>query len=180
MLRFVSRASIDTGSRRASTGTLAARFVPRRRLARSDWLILFAAFDGAPDGLDPVRIQAGLFLFSRCPATPSRSKYAFEPGIYGPVSDELDGDLDHLAHDRLLEPAPVRGASWSLYKPIDTTFERATRILRQAEDENLLDATRQLREIKRYVSSVGFGELLQHVYTEYPDFAVNSVFRTTA
>ena len=58
-------------------------------IARSDWLILFAAFEGAPDGLDPVRLQQGLFLFSRCPGVPPRSKYALQPGIYGPISDEL-------------------------------------------------------------------------------------------
>ncbi len=115
-------------------------------------------------------------MFSRCPDLPSRSKYVFEPGIYGPISDELYQDLDRLADCRLLEPVPVRGASWSRYKPIDTTFERARWILRQVKNEELLDATRQLREIKQYVSSVGFGELLERVYSEYPDFAVNSVF----
>ena len=40
---------------------------------------------------------------------------------------------------------------------------------------NSLDATRQLAEIKQYVSSVGFGELLERVYAEHPEFAVDSV-----
>jgi hypothetical protein len=149
-------------------------------IARSDWLVLLAALEGAPHGLDPVRLQQSMFLFSRCPGLPPRSKYAFEPGVYGPISDELYEDLDLLVGEQLLEPVPVRGAHWSQYKPIDATFERARRILRQAEADDLVDATRQLAEIKQYVSSVGFGELLERVYTEHPEFALNSVFHRAA
>jgi hypothetical protein len=149
-------------------------------LARSDWLVLFTACEAAPDGLDPVRLQQGLFLFSRCPGVPPWSKYGFEPGVYGPISDELYEDLDRLADERMIEPVPVRGAHWSLYKPIDATFERARRILRQAEADELIDATRRLAEIKRYVSRAGFGELLDRVSAEHPEFTANSVFRTAA
>jgi hypothetical protein len=149
-------------------------------IARSDWLIVLAAYEGAPDGLDPVRLQQSLFLFSRCPGVPARSKYAFEPGVYGPISDELYEDIDRLVVERLLEPVQVKGAHWSLYKPIDATFERAREILRQADVDDLADATRQLAEIKQYVSSVGFGELLERVYAEHPEFAANSVFRRAA
>lgn len=74
---------------------------------------------GRPTGsiLDPVRIQEGLFLFSRRPDSPPESEYAFEPGIYGPISDELDSDLGRLADDGWIELVPVRGAHWSLHKP---------------------------------------------------------------
>jgi hypothetical protein len=153
---------------------------PKRAVTRDDWLLLFVAFEGAPDGLDPVRLQQGLFLFSRRPGVPPRSKYVFEPGIYGPISDDVYDDLDRLADDGQFELVPVRGAHWSLYKPIDVTFERARRILRQAEDEDLADTARELFELKRYVSSVGFEDLLERVYGEHPEFAINSVFHTTA
>jgi hypothetical protein len=176
MLRFVSSGSTGVEPLLAATDQHASRPATRRTIARSDWLILFAAFEGAPDGLDPVRLQQSLFLFSRCPGVPPRSKYVFEPGVYGPISDELYEDLDRLVDERLLEPVAVKGAHWSLYKPIDATFERATGILRWAEADDLVDATRQLAEIKHYVSSVGFGELLERVYAEHPEFAVNSVF----
>jgi hypothetical protein len=149
-------------------------------IARREWLILLTALEGAPHGLDPVRLQQSLFLFSRCPRVPPRSKYAFEPGVYGAISDELYEDLDRLVEERMLEPVPVTGAHWSLYKPIDATFERAKRILRRAEADDLVDATRQLTEIKHYVSSVGFGELLDRVYADHPAFAANSVFRRAA
>ncbi len=149
-------------------------------IARSDLLLLFITFEGAPDGLDPVRIQEGLFLFSRCTGAPSGSQYAFEPGIYGPISDELDSDLERLVDDGWIELVPVRGTHWSLHKPTDAAFDRARRILRQTDDESLLDAVRKLFELKQYVSSVGFGDLLERVHTEHPDFTVNSVFHAAA
>ncbi|HEY2718608.1 MAG TPA: hypothetical protein VGI52_03185 [Solirubrobacteraceae bacterium] len=180
MLRFVSNASTGVEPRSAPIDRRVAQSAASRMIARIDWLILFAAFEGAQDGLDPVRLQQGLFLFSRCPAVPPSSKYVFEPGIYGPVSNELYEDLYRLAGARLLEPRPVRGLTWCLYKPIDTTFERARGILRLAEAEDLEDATSRLAEIKQYVSSVDFAELLEHVYSEHPEFAVNSAFRGAA
>ncbi|HUA74016.1 MAG TPA: hypothetical protein VL988_04590 [Solirubrobacteraceae bacterium] len=174
MLRFVSKPGV--GRRLASTSPRTSFGAGGQPIDRADWLALFVASDGAPGGLDPVRLQQGLFLFSRCPGTPTRSKYVFEPGIYGPSSDELDADLDRLAAGGQCELVPVRGASWSLYKPTDAAFDYAGRTLRQAEDEDLLDVARELSRLKRYVSSVGFGELLERVYTEHPEFAVNSVF----
>jgi hypothetical protein len=180
MLRFVSNISTSVELRSATIEPRVAQSAASQKIARIDWLILFAAFEGAPDGLDPVRLQQGLFLFSRCPGVPPSSKYAFEPVIYGPASNELDQDLYRLAGGRLLQPVPVRGMRWCLYKPIDTTFERARGILRRAEADDLEDATCRLAEIKKYVSSVGFGELFEHVYAEHPEFAVNSVFHSAA
>jgi hypothetical protein len=180
MLRFVSKGSPGVGPRLAATDARASRSAARWTIARREWLILLTALEGAPGGLDPVRLQQGLFLFSRCPDVPPRSKYAFEPGVYGAISDELYDDLDRLVEERMLEPVPVKGAHWSLYKPVDATFERAKQILRRAEADDLVDATRQLAEIKHYVSSVGFGELLERVYTEHPEFAAGSVFYRAA
>jgi hypothetical protein len=180
MLRFVGKGSTSVKPRLALTDLRVSRRVAPRVIVRSEWLVLFTALEGAPDGLDPVRLQQSLFLFSRCPDLPSRSKYAFEPGVYGASSDELYEDLDRLVDERVLQPITVKGAHWSLYKPIDVTFERARRILRRAEADDLVDATRQLAEIKQYVSSVGFGQLLERVYAEHPEFAVNSVFHRAA
>lgn len=146
-------------------------------MRRRDWLLLFAAYQGAPDGLDPVRVQKGLFLFSRLPGVPVRSKYEFKPYAYGPMSAEIYVDLDRLVDEGLLERLPVPGKRWSRYKATTVTFGEGERLLEQAADEQLLDAARELFEIKHEVSSVGFSELLERVYTEYPEFAVNSVFR---
>lgn len=149
-------------------------------MRRRDWLVLFAAYRGAPDGLDPVRFQQGLFLFSRSSGVPERSKYQFKPGSYGPISAGVYADLDRLVGDGLVAPVPVPGKHWSHYKPTEATFSEGERVLRQAEDENLLDAARELYEIKREVSCIGFDELLGRVYAEHPEFAVKSVFSKSA
>ena len=71
----------------------------------------------------------------------------------------------------------VPGKRWSRYRPSKTTFREGQRLLRQAEREQALDAARELFEIKQDVASAGFSELLERVYAEYPEFAVNSIFR---
>ncbi|MGP0102746.1 MAG: hypothetical protein ACLPUT_14145 [Solirubrobacteraceae bacterium] len=149
-------------------------------MRRRDWLLLFAAYEGAPDGLDPIRFQKGLFLFAKRAQVPARSKYTFKPYDYGPMSTGIYSDLDRLVDDGLLERMPVHGKRWSRYKPSKITFLEGQRILKQAEDEQLMDAARELFRIKQDVSNLRFNELLERVYTEHPEFAVNSIFRRSA
>jgi uncharacterized protein YwgA len=148
-------------------------------MKRRDWLLLFAAYEGAPDGLDPIRFQKGLFLFARRAPAPERSKYVFKPYDYGPMSAGIYSDLDRLVDDGLLERVSVPGKRWSRYKPNRVTFREGQRLLKRAEDENLLDAARELFQIKQDVSRMGFNELLERVYADYPEFAVNSIFHTS-
>jgi len=151
-----------------------------RAMTRRDWLLLFAAYEGAPDGLDPIRFQKGLFLFAQRAHVPALSKYTFKPYGYGPMSPGIYRDLDRLVEDGLLERVPVHGKRWSRYKPSKITFLEGQRILKQAEDEKLLGAARELFQIKQDVSSLRFNELLERVYAEHPEFAVNSIFRRSA
>jgi uncharacterized protein YwgA len=147
-------------------------------LGERDWLLLFAAYAGAPDGLDPIRIQEGMFLFAQRAAGPASSKYAFEAHLYGPMSHEVYDDLDGLVVEGLLEPRRVPGKRWSLYRASGRALGEGERILRRARKDGLLDAARELMAIGREVSNASFGELLADIYEQYPEFAVNSVFRT--
>jgi uncharacterized protein YwgA len=149
-------------------------------MRRRDWLLLFAAYEGAPDGLDPIRFQKGLFLFAKRARVPDRSKDSFKPYDYGPMSPGIYSDLDRLVDDGLLERVAVPGKRWSRYKSGSATFREGQRILRQAQKEKLLEAARELFTIKQEVSGVGFSELLERVYAEHPEYAVNSVFRRPA
>lgn len=149
-------------------------------MKQRDWLLLFAAYEGAPDGLDPIRFQKGLFLFAQRAHVPERSKYVFKPYDYGPMSPSIYRDLDRLVDEGLLERVSVPGKQWSRYKPSRVTFHEGQKLLKQAEDEKLLEAARELFEIKKDVSRMGFNELLERVYDDYPEFAVNSIFRRSA
>jgi hypothetical protein len=90
MLRFVSKTPTD------ARAPLSPAHPP---IARSDWLILFTAFEGVPVGLDPVRLQQGLFLFSRCPVVPPRSKYAYKPGMARSATTSMAISIASPAND---------------------------------------------------------------------------------
>lgn len=96
------------------------------------------------------------------------------------MSASIYSDLDRLVDEGLLERLSVPGKQWSRYKPNKVTFREGQKLLQQAEDEKLLDAARDLFEIKKDVSKMGFNELLERVYADYPEFAVNSIFRRSA
>lgn len=78
-----SSASVQAGAIRGLCRRIG---IGGRATKRRDWLLLFAAYRGAPDGLDPIRFQKGLFLFAQRAQVPARSKYTFEPYAYGPMS----------------------------------------------------------------------------------------------
>jgi len=93
------------------------------------------------------------------------------------MSAGIYNDLDVLVSQRLLEPHPVFGKSWSRY----TVTERGRsvageRLMKMTQDRDKENA-RRLYEIKQEIASVSFSELLERVYREHPDMAVNSVFR---
>jgi len=162
--------------------THAARLVGASRasirlMSPRDWLLILCAYHGAPSGLDPVRVQKSMFLFARSGAVPPAEQYAFRPYDYGPMSAGIYNDLDVLVSQRLLEPHPVFGKSWSRY----TVTERGRsvageRLMKMTQDRDKENA-RRLYEIKQEIASVSFSELLERVYREHPDMAVNSVFR---
>jgi uncharacterized protein YwgA len=145
-------------------------------MSRRDWLLVLCAYQGAPRGLDPVRIQKGMFLFSRSGTRPSAQHYDFRPYDYGPMSPQIYKDLDALVQVGLLEARAVPGKQWARY--VATARGRrvaAERLKVRTSAEDKASAQR-LFEIKRSIADVSFNELLQRVYDEHPDMAVNSVF----
>jgi uncharacterized protein YwgA len=145
-------------------------------VTRRDWLELFIAFEGAPEGLDPVRLQKGMFLFERETSVPGAQKYDFRPYNYGPMSKQIYDDLDALVAGGLVEQIPVRGQSWTLYRATPAGISRGSEILEQASTLYPA-AVQQLFETKASVASVSFEELLTDVYDRYPAMATKSVFR---
>jgi uncharacterized protein YwgA len=146
-------------------------------MTRRDWLMLFISFEGAPRGLDPVRLQKGMFLFGQEVAeVPSDQKYAFRPYNYGPMSKAIYDDLDGLVADGLVETVPMEGQSWLRYRPTEHGVERGMQLL-EAADPQARFAVQQLYDTKRAVAGMSFDALLEDGYERYPAFATNSVFR---
>jgi hypothetical protein len=78
-------------------------------MTRRDWLLVLCAYEGAPSGLDPVRLQKGMFLFARTGVVPVHEQYQFKPYDYGPMSSMIYRDLDELVTEGFLVRHSVAG-----------------------------------------------------------------------
>jgi uncharacterized protein YwgA len=141
-------------------------------MTRRDWLLVYFALKGAPSGLDPVRIQKGMFLFSEEGEIPAEERYDFGPYQYGPMSSQVYADLDGLEAEGLIRGEPVQGYTWKRYTAAATGIARARELLQGADR----DAARTLFDIKQDVASKTFNALLRDVYARYPQYATRSVF----
>ena len=139
-----------------------------------DRLLLLVALDGAPRGLDPVRLQKGMFLDAQESDAQEGEKYTFVPYNYGPMSAQIYSDLDDLLAEGLVEGVPVEGQSWSRYVATKKGLDVGQELL---DRDSSRDVGEQLYKIKKEVASKTFKALLEDVYERYPDFASKSVFR---
>ncbi|MDX6680210.1 MAG: hypothetical protein QOG94_249 [Solirubrobacteraceae bacterium] len=154
--------------------------VRRNTMTRRDWLMLFISFEGAPRGLDPVRLQKGMFLFGEEVAdVPDTQKYSFRPYNYGPMSSAIYADLDRLVADGLIESVPVEGQSWSRFRPTERGVQRGMQLL-EAATADQRRGVQHLYETKRSVARMSFDALLEDVYERYPQYATKSVFKRRA
>lgn len=141
-------------------------------MGRSDWLLLLLArgplgADG-PEGLDPVRIQKGMFLLSKL--GPSRDVYEFRPHHWGPFSRDIYSDLGALASRGLVSKEPVPGQSWSRWEVTAKGEEEAERFKEGLSPE----AAAWMRRLRRFLTTRSFNRLLEDVYERFPEFAVRS------
>lgn len=147
-------------------------------MTRRDWLMLFISFEGAPRGIDPVRLQKGMFLFAQeVEDVPVAQKYRFRPYNYGPMSKAIYDDLDKLVADGLIEAVPAEGQSWSRYRPTQRGVEHGMQILQGATEIRRRTGIQHLYDTKQAVATMSFDELLEDVYERYPAFATKSVFK---
>jgi uncharacterized protein YwgA len=147
-------------------------------MERRDWLLVLAALKGPAVGLDPVRLQKGMFLLAHEGGVPADEAYHFEPYNYGPMSRELYRDLDALEAAGLVERVDVPGQSWQRYRASERGLAAAQALINQAGPETQ-DSARRLYEIKRDISAKTFSGLLSDVYERYPLYATKSVFQKT-
>lgn len=139
-----------------------------------DRLLLFVALDGASRGLDPVRLQKGMFLDAQENAIEEGERYVFVPYNYGPMSAQIYADLEDLVADGLIEAVPVKGQSWSRYIATDKGLKEGRKLLGREPSDTV---AQNLYRIKKDVASKTFKALLEDVYDKYPEYAEKSVFR---
>lgn len=141
-----------------------------------DWLLLLIAADGTPAGLDPVRLQKGMFLLAEEAALPHRERYRFVAYNYGPMSRGLYRGLRDLVRTGLVERRSVPGLAWGHYA-VTAAGAREAHRLESSLGARARTRLERLREIKARIADQDFGALLTDVYERYPDYATRSVFR---
>ena len=141
-------------------------------MTAKDWLLVFIACEEGEEGLDPVRLQKGMFLLAQEAGLPVAQRYRFIPYNYGPMSRGVYRDVGLLADERLLDERPVPGYVWGRLVATEKGRERARELAAAATPERL----RAVEEIRRTVAGTSFAELLRLIYRRYPEYAVRSVF----
>ena len=143
-------------------------------MPRSDWLLLLLTksvlgVDG-PEGLDPVRIQKGMFLTSM--RGPAKNLYTFRPYNWGPFSPAVYGDLDRLVDEGLVLREDVAGRNWQRYSPSPAGVEVAGEFAKSLGDVSL----KWMGSCRRFLTERSFTQLLRDVYAAYPEYATASQF----
>jgi len=161
---------------RSLTAFAPARTVPKGGVVvePQDWLVLYLSLPADTSGQhrpgEPVRIMKGMFLFAQ-ECAPAGEAYEFVPYNYGPCSFEIYRDLEQLISNGEVVTERPLGQSWVRYMLTPLGQARAHGIRRQISG----DLVEKLAEIKTWVCSLPFIQLLREVYAKYPDFAVNSI-----
>jgi hypothetical protein len=91
--------------------------------------------------------------------------------MYGPCSFDLYRELDTAEREKFVTQAPHAVSRWARYF-LTRRGENAAANARQKIDQPSLDL---LRSVAEEFASAGFHDLLRRVYTEAPDFAIQSV-----
>jgi hypothetical protein len=142
--------------------------------ARQKTLLLFL---GAGGEIDPIRIMKGLFVFAmETPAEwlPSEARYKFVAYDYGPCSRQVYSDLATLEQHRYVNATETPGHSWKYYSLTDEGHQ----IAKVLSSEMHTPAVNYLNTLREFVSRLSFRQLLATIYHKYPEYAVNSVFKS--
>ena len=141
----------------------------------SEWLLLLIAARPNRQGLDPIRLQKGMFLLARESGIDPPERYWFVPYNYGPMSPALYRDLEQMESEGLIERTLVLDDSWRRLTVTPAGMERARSLRRRAQRRSP-EAVAELSRIKRAIVTMTFTELIADVYRRYPYFARRSVF----
>jgi hypothetical protein len=119
-------------------------------------------------------MQKGVFLLAMGGPQAWRGLYDFSPYNWGPYSDGLAADLDRLRAENILRVAPVPGSRYGQYVPTAPGQELASELWSEVLDD---EEREFLQQVRHYVTSRSFDRLLTDVYSEYPEYATESLFR---
>lgn len=138
-------------------------------LTKKDWILLLLK----QSPLDRIHIMKALFLIWHRSERKIEDYFKFEPYLYGPCSFEVYSVLETLQTDRLIVQPPHPVPQWVNYYLTDEGKKKVEEVAKKVSPNTL----RLVESVVNEISGIGFYELLKKVYTEAPDFAVNSMFK---
>ncbi len=136
-------------------------------ISKRSWVLLL--LNKAP--LDRIHLMKALFLLWHRSGRKIEDFFAFEPYLYGPCSIEVYAVLDNLIKEGLVVQAPHTVERWARYYLTQRGKKEVESILIEGDRKELVE------HIASEVSKLGFHELLRTVYTEAPEFAINSLVK---
>ncbi len=142
-------------------------------LRRQDWLLLFLGAEGGQHLTDQIRVMKGMFLLDRSAGHPAQELYQFDAYAYGPFDSAVYRDLDALQLQGLVHVTRHMGSSRRTYELTDAGRERFAELVESTPPAQFA----LVQDAKVRVTSLGFEELLEQIYEEYPDYAEKSVAR---
>jgi len=123
--------------------------------------------------MDRIHIMKALFLIWHRSERKVRDYFEFEPYLYGPCSFEVYSELEKLTAEGLIVQPPHPAPQWVDYCLTKSGKREAEEVVQKAPHTTL----KLIEDVAAEVSQLDFHRLLQKVYAEAPDFAVNSMFK---
>ena len=142
-------------------------------MGRADWILIAIAAAGG-DALSPVQLQKSLFLIGETVPTVDRTDfYTFKPYNYGPFSREIYTDAEALAAEGLIMISSGPGQTWSDYRATMAGLEKSKELKSRLDDAQCA----YIDGLINWLRKLSFEQLLKFIYSRYPEYAVNSMFR---
>lgn len=123
--------------------------------------------------MDRIHIMKALFLIWHRKGRQIPNYFKFEPYLYGPCSLEVYSVLETLEKEEFIYQPIHSPSQWVEYYLTNKGKEEAEKIYRNVSFE----IKETVEKIVKELSKLNFFQLLRKVYTEAPDFAINSIFK---
>jgi len=136
---------------------------------KKDWILLLLNYSP----LDRIHIMKALFLIWHRAGRNIPNYFTFEPYLYGPCSFEVYSILDNMESEGLVLQPPHPVPQWVNFYLTENGRNEVKELSNKFSKEEL----KLIEEVVKEISKLGFYELLKKVYSEAPDFAINSMFR---
>ena len=118
-----------------------------------------------------IRVQMGMFLFRMRNENILQDEfYEFKPYLYGPSSIEIYTDLSTMAAEKLVKHIDcVQQHRYTILEPKGTTLFKTLVNSAEPMDAVLIE---NLLAIKKWLKNLNFVEMLNYVYTNYPEYTL--------